>query len=170
MFSLFLFPIVHCESTETLLMFMLALYSTAWLNLFTRTKRISFLKLFWILWKYHVIWKQRPFNLFLYNLDPFSGWIVAFGTPNTTLSRKYKSGTLVSDLRQKVFCFCSLLLSSVGPLNMSLLPEHCLWSVSWLWLFRVPTWSRLYSDIVHVSRMVLALKKLIMLKFLPLKA
>lgn len=106
MFSWFLFPIVHCESTETLLMFMLALYSTAWLNLFTRTKSISLLKLFRIFWKYHVIWKQRTLNLFLSNLDPFSSWIVVFGTPNTTLSRKYKLGTLVPDLRRKVFCFC----------------------------------------------------------------
>ena len=42
--------------------------------------------------------------------------------------------------------------------------------IAWLWLFRVPTWSCLHSDIVHVSCIVLALKKLIMLKFLSLKA
>lgn len=117
MFSWFLFPIVHCESTETLLMFMLALYSTAWLNLFTRTKRISLLKLFWIFWKYHVIWKQRPFNLFLYNLDPFSAWIVVFGTPNTTLSRKNKSGTLVPDLRRKVFVSVDILRLTASSLS-----------------------------------------------------
>lgn len=143
MFSWFLFPIVHCESTETLLMLMLALYSTAWLNLFTRTKSISLLKLFRIFWKYHVIWKQRTLNLFLSNLDPFSSWIVVFGTPNTTLSRKYKLSTLVPDLRRKLRLTASFLsgipqrvttsrtLSLVCSLALTFQGSHLVMSSLW---------------------------------------
>lgn len=163
MFSWFLFPIVHCESTETLLMFMLALYSTAWLNLFTRTKRISF-------WNYF----EFSENTMLFEsrdhlTSSFITWILSLpellclGLQIPHWVESINQAPLFLILDEKclfLWTFSgSLLLSSVGPLNVSPLPEHCLWSIAWLWLFSVPTWSCLHSDIVHVSCIVLALKK-----------